>query len=350
MHPYRDLPPHAFWKSAVSARNAMELEDVFSPRFPIDRSTRIAAAGSCFAQHIGKQFKQRGYAFVDVEPAPPGLPAQDRARYGYDIYSARYGNIYSARQLRQTFARAAGSFVPDDEYWEEDGRFYDPYRPTIEPRGYESVQELRTHRDAHLRAVRSILGQTDVFVFTFGLTEGWLNARDGAVYPVCPGTARGVFSPDEHRFVNFRFREVLEDFELFMEHSLQVNPSLRFLLTVSPVPLTATASGDHVLAATTESKSILRAVCGELRSAHHNVDYFPSYELVASHPMRAAAYEPNLRAVSAAGVSRVMDVFFGALPDQAPPSTPRGRAPAPSSESADGDVVCDEILLEAFAR
>ena len=36
-------------------------------------------------------------------------------------------------------------------------------------------------------------------------------------------------------------------------------PKLRILLTVSPVPLTATAGDDHVLLATTYSKSVLRA-------------------------------------------------------------------------------------------
>ncbi|GAA4692279.1 GSCFA family protein [Promicromonospora umidemergens] len=353
MHPYQDLPSRAFWKQAVAQRNAMELADVYTPRFEIARSTRITAAGSCFAQHIGKQFKTRGYGFIDVEPAPPALPAEARGKFGFGIYSARYGNIYSARQLVQTFARARGEHTPVDEYWTDGERFYDPYRPSIEPRGYASLAELRIHRDAHLKAVSSLLAQTDLFVFTFGLTEAWENIEDGTIYPTCPGTVHGEFDEAKHRFINFTFRQVLEDFESFIAYARSINPAMRFLVTVSPVPLTATASGHHVLPATVASKSILRAVCGELYDTYDYVDYFPSYELVSSHPMRALAYEPNLRSVSAAGVAQVMDVFFSAHGDAGEPEPVReadaAAAPATPEQTAD-DVVCDELILETFGR
>lgn len=353
MHPYQGLPSRAFWKQAVAQRNPMELEGVYTPRFEIARSTRITAAGSCFAQHIGKQFKTRGYGFIDVEPAPENLPAAAHSTFGFGIYSARYGNIYSARQLVQTFARARGEHTPVDEYWTDGERFYDPYRPSIEPRGYSSLEELRIHRTAHLEAVSSLLAQTDLFVFTFGLTEAWENIEDGTIYPTCPGTVHGEFDETKHRFVNFTFRQVLEDFESFIAYARSINPAMRFLVTVSPVPLTATASGHHVLPATVASKSILRAVCGELYDTYDFVDYFPSYELVSAHPMRALAYEPNLRSVSAAGVAQVMDVFFSAHGDAGVPRPEREAArtttptkPAPTAD----DVVCDELILETFGR
>ncbi len=355
-HPYVGLPPRAFWKQAVSQRNAMELEDVYVPRFRISKEDTIVAAGSCFAQHIGKQFKVRGYNYLDVEPAPELLPESEWQKYGYDIYSARYGNIYSARQLVQTFARARGAFTPLDTAWTDDGRVYDPYRPTIEPDGYADLDEMRVHQDAHLEAVNGLLPKADLFVFTFGLTEAWENVHDGAIYPTCPGTHHGEFDPESHRFVNFRFSEVLADFEEFIATARSINPQMRFLLTVSPVPLVATASGNHVLPATYESKSILRAVCGELYGKYDFVDYFPSYELVSSHPMRALAYEPNLRTVSRAGVAQVMDTFFRAHGDDGTPArgsdeqSAQGDGAAPAPAPNEDDVVCDELILEAFGR
>ena len=42
-----------------------------------------------------------------------------------------------------------------------------------------------------------------------------------------------------------------------------MNPKARLVLTVSPVPLAATASGSHVLPATIYSKSVLRAAAQE---------------------------------------------------------------------------------------
>jgi hypothetical protein len=356
MHPYVGLPPKAFWKQAVSDVSALHLSEIYEPRFEITRDTRIAAAGSCFAQHIGRQFKTRGYRFVDVEPAPEILGAEDQHAFGYDLYSARFGNLYSARQLVQLFKRASGDLVPVDQVWDEGGRFYDPYRPTIEPDGFESLAELETSRAHHLQAVSTILAQTDVFVFTFGLTEAWRNLGDGVVYPTCPGTVHGTFDTERHGFVNFSWPDVMADFEEFIRIARGINPAMRFLVTVSPVPLTATASGRHVLAATMASKSILRAVCAELYERYDFLDYFPSYELVASHPMRAMFFDPNLRTVAPRGVAHVMDNFFGAhgpVTDAAPaPRRPQGTreprgGPAPVDED---DVVCDEAILETFGR
>lgn len=354
MHPYGALPARAFWRTAVSEVNVLDLADVYRPRFALDRSTRIATAGSCFAQHIGRKVRENGFSFVNVEPAPRQLPQPLRARFGYGVYSARYGNIYTARQLLQLFQRADGTLQPTDDHWVEDGRYFDPYRSIIEPDGFASLSELETIRSAHFRAVRSLLSSCDVFVFTLGLTEAWVNSADGAVYPVCPGTTHGTFDPARHSFVNFGFSQTCADMNEFIAYARAVNPGIKLLLTVSTVPLTATASGHHVLQASVASKSILRAVCSELCDQHEFVDYFPSYELVASHPMRSVFFDPNLRSVSSTGVDHVMRHFFEAHGEA--PQQPRKRdqekpATRPRERTrADDDVVCDDAILEEFSR
>jgi len=354
MHPYAALPARAFWRTAVSEVNALDLTDLYRPRFGVDRTTRIATAGSCFAQHIGRKVREHGFTFVNAEPAPRLLPRSQRAAFGYGVYSARYGNIYTPRQLLQLFLRADGRLQPTDDHWVEDGRFLDPYRSTIEPDGFASLAELETIRSAHFRAVRSLLASCDVFVFTLGLTEAWVNSVDGAVYPVCPGTTRGTFDPDQHSFVNFGFSQTCADMNEFIAYARTVNPSLKILLTVSPVPLTATASGHHVLQASVASKSILRAVCSELCDQHEFVDYFPSYELVASHPMRAVFFDPNLRSVSSTGVDHVMRHFFeahGGAPQQGRDRDPvKPAARTRDQKHLDDDVACDDALLEEFSR
>lgn len=313
----------------------------------------IAAAGSCFAQHIGKHFKTRGYSFLDLEPPPPSLAPSLYADYGFDLYSARYGNVYSIRQLLQLFKRACGSYIPKETSWEQGGRFYDPFRPSIEPQGFASKLELERDCAYHLLMLRSLLPKTELFVFTFGLTEAWL--ADDAVLPTCPGTIAGNFDETRHRFHNFNYREVLADAEEFIAMALATNPSMKFLFTVSPVPLTATATSQHVLPATVRSKSVLRAVCGELYDKYPQVDYFPSYELVSSHPMRAMFYQPNLRNVAATGVQHVMDTFFSAHPSSAHPAAENpekaiGKQTGAPDTSLSDDTVCDEAILEAFAR
>lgn len=349
-HPYSDLPPQAFWRSGVSQKDALDFSDLYRPRFAITRESAIAAAGSCFAQHIARQFKTRHFAFLDVEPPPPQLPREQWAAFGYDLYSARYGNVYSPRQLLQLFQRAYGEFKPRETVWRTGGRYYDPFRPSIEPSGFESEDELRAAGDFHLAGLRDICERTALFVFTFGLTESWINTDDGAVYPSCPGVIAGSFDDRKYRFHNFTFGETLADMEAFIAFVTARNPVVRFLFTVSPVPLTATASGQHVLTASIHSKSVLRAVCGELYNKYDAVDYFPSYEIVAAHPTRAAFYNANLRTVSGRGVDHVMSVFFGAhgLSEASAPS-PKSE-PDDSFNAEDDDIVCDDEILEAFGR
>lgn len=348
MHPYKSLPARAFWRSSVANVNYLALSGLYTKKFPITPTDRIVTAGSCFAQHIARRLAQSGFNYVDHEPAPPFLPADQHKKFGYGVYSARYANIYTARQLLQTFQRAFGGFSPADDVWETNGRFHDAFRPTIEPGGFESREELEASRETHLAAVRKVFRRSDLFIFTLGLTEAWRSRADGAAYPLCPGTVAGTFDPACYEFHNFTFAEIHADMKSVMLRARHFNPSLRFLLTVSPVPLTATASTDHVLVATTYSKSVLRAVAGQLEQEYDFVDYFPSYELVAAHPGRAMLYEPNLREVNGNGVDIVMRHFFAEHePLSKEPAAARKPAPQRWPHRTADDVVCEEMLLGA---
>jgi hypothetical protein len=192
-----------------------------------------------------------------------------------------------------------------------------------------------------------------LFVFTLGLTEAWEATADGTIYPTAPGTVAGTFDPKKYRFHNFRYREIEADLEQFWQKLRSVNPTVRMLLTVSPVPLTATASNDHVLVATTQSKSTLRAIAGDFAAAYEDINYFPSYELIATHPVRGMFFNPDLRNVNDAGVDYVMTHFFrgtpkpGAKPAEPVVAAPPANGAKPTGED-DLDLICEEGLLEQF--
>lgn len=353
--PYADLPERSFWSTAVARRTPATLEGLYEKRFDLGPETRIATAGSCFAQHIARHLRQQGFQVLDTEPAPGGLDVEVAQRFGYGLYSARFGNVYTARHLLQLHREAYGAFVPTLPVWERDGRYFDALRPTVEPAGLASPELVLEHRADHLRSVRRLFNTTDVLVFTLGLTEGWVHAESGTVYPTAPGTVAGEFDPDVFAFHNFTVGEVLQDLRQLRRLLRHRNPDVKLLLTVSPVPLTATAAGEHVLTATTYSKSVLRAAAGQLYAEFPDVDYFPSYELIASPASRAQYFASNLRSVLDDGVRTVMSHFF-AQHDPSPGEHGCSALPAeqdatstPQSEEPDGDVVCDDLLLEAFA-
>jgi len=70
-----------------------------------------------------------------------------------------------------------------------------------------------------------------------------------------------------------------------------------------------TFSTMDIVVANTWAKSLLRTVAQEWATAHSNVDYFPSYEIVQSSD-RAAIWETDLRHVTGAGAQHVMEIFL----------------------------------------
>src|SRR5205814_997770 len=56
----------------------------------------------------------------------------------------------------------------------------------------------------------------------------------------------------------------------------------KVLLTVSPVPLQTTFTGQDAVVANNYSKSVLRVCAQNLFMKYSNVDYFPSYEIALS--------------------------------------------------------------------
>lgn len=342
-NPYSGLPASRFWKRAVTERSLFDLQDLYKRKFDIGATDQIAAAGSCFAQHIAKRLQKSGYRYLDTEPAPFNFPRESLEKFGYGMYSARFGNIYTARQLLQLAKRSVSDFTPVEQIVEEGGRFFDLLRPSIEPNGFSSLEECHSSLTDHLRSVLRMLRASKVFIFTFGLTEAWVDRRDGTVYPVCPGTVAGTFDPELYEFRNFTFREILSDMEEFILLVRRLNKNIRFLFTVSPVPLVATAENQHVLVATNYSKATLRSVAGELCSIDPNVDYFPSYEIITGIPSRSMFFNPDMRTVNGRGVDFVMEHFFREHP---PFET---GVPTPSIRAeVECDPFCDEATLEKF--
>jgi GSCFA family. len=352
MNPYTKLPKSAFWRPAVADRSMFEIEGLWSPKFRITPQMPVATYGSCFAQHIGNALKSRGFDWMISERAPPGMSEANAKKFNYNVFTSRTGNIYTTTLLRQWTSWALGHAEAPEEFWEKDGRFYDPFRPAAEDDGFESIDEVRRTRRVTIDAFRRSITDSQVFVFTLGLTESWINAAEGYEYPMCPGTVAGDFDESLHKFVNEDFRQVRDGLISSIEMMREANRKLRFLLTVSPVPLTATASDKHVLVATMYSKSVLRAVAGQLASTAAYIDYFPSYEIINSPVFKGAFFGPNQRNVTSYGVNFVMDHFFTCLTDRFGPVEPAAaveeRRVRPSKRRRTADEVCEEELLGAF--
>jgi hypothetical protein len=351
-NPYTKKAGRNFWRRSVSGRGPTEVDPVSTPSFHIFPSDKIATAGSCFAQHIATHLKTSGFNYFVVEEksAAPDI----RLTHG-GVFSARYGNIYTVRQFLQLFERAYGLRAPIDRSWIcSDGRFIDPFRPRIQDLGYASEAELLADQDIHLDAVRAVFEQSDVIIFTLGLTEAWISTVDGMVVPLAPGTVDVPGKSDQYAFHNFDPSEMEVDLAKLIGNIRTVNPACKVLLTVSPVSLVATYEDSHVLSATSYSKAALRVTAEMIKRSHSNVDYFPSYEMITGPQARSSFFEEDLREVRPEGVAHVMSLFskhylkLGCRPENdkitsatAVPLTDHAKLLADVQQ-----VVCDETQIE----
>lgn len=359
-NPYRNNQDYTFWRRAVSGRAPGDIDPVVRTPFRLATQDRIATAGSCFAQHISRTLQQQGFHYLVTERGPASAGAMDE---NYATYPARFGNVYTVRQLLQLFERAFGLFDPLDRAWATgSGGFIDPFRPRIQHGGFASIDALEDDRSVHLRSVQEMFETCNVFVFTLGLTEGWASSHDGAVVPLAPGTVTEAADDASYRFHNFSVGEMEADFRRFLSLLRHVNPTVKVILTVSPVALVATYEDQHVLVSNTYSKSALRVVAEAISTTVPDVAYFPSYEIITGAPSRSSFLADDLRDVTEAGVAHVMSIFsrhFLATESTSPET--RGiasRPPASRSELAASvavqeslirnqqGVVCDEEAIE----
>jgi hypothetical protein len=169
-------------------------------------------------------------------------------------------------------------------------------------------------------------------------------------------------APDAWRFDNAGFAACHAALMAFLEGLRSVNPAVRVMLTVSPVPLIATFEDRHVLASTIASKAILRAVADQACRDDPRIAYFPSYEVITGPQARGRYFAEDLREVTAAGVATVMALFARhALADApaaaaaVPAAATLPAAPSPVPVSAAeaaahaslAAVICDEEAIVA---
>ena len=155
--PYKGLSDFQFWRRAIETVPSREVDPVVSGAFQISPHEKVATAGSCFAQHISRTLAASGFNYFVAEKAPTGMSAEDAHSRNFGVFSARFGNLYTARQLRQLFERAYEEFRPAERAWTRtDGRFVDPFRPAIEPDGFDSAQEVEEDQERHLAHVREM--------------------------------------------------------------------------------------------------------------------------------------------------------------------------------------------------
>lgn len=339
--PYSNKSGNSFWRTGVA--NVDLGNETFPLLHQMDLGTnnpRISSIGSCFAQHVGKWLNTAGYSFN-----------QSKIEIN-QVSSFAFGNLYTPKCLLQWFdiADKKSSFDRSCAIDSNGNKFFDLLRPSFNPSGFDSKDYLINARTKAALEMIETIAVTDVLIFTLGLTEAWKD-NDNVYYPSCPGVISGAFDDSIYHFYNFSYEEIRADLEEVSTRLKAINPDIKIILTVSPVPLTATATDKHVMIANQHSKSILRTVAGSLCDNSSDFDYFPSYEIITVPSSGDFRFESNLRSVTPKAVNYVMDHFSSAL-NPHNESTPTRKEQLKTQTlnvdtTANSEVVCEDEMLEA---
>ena len=259
------------WKRFMANRSV-----TFVPDPMVRRSDRFFVMGSCFAEEIRLALTQdlgAGHVLPDLSTV-----AFDPAHAQADELPGRnHMNTYNAFSVLQEIERILGLWTPaPDDYWTIGEKLQCPYRRLVLADSVAAYAALCVGLDAALRAG---FEAADHFIFTFGMTEIFVNKRSGKVASQKPGYggAGGVIETAYHRAT---FAENFATISRLVDLITAAKPQARIFMTVSPVPLKLTFSGEDIFAANTLSKATLRTVLAEIAAAKPNVIYFPSYEAV----------------------------------------------------------------------
>lgn len=259
MYPEKD---HPSWQQGV-------LVPPLKPRFTFRRGDTVFTIGSCFARNIERQLAD----FV-VPTLRVWIPPEERFDETHEPNAVI--NEYNPGTMLQ---RIAGAFCdaqrPDEAtIVPHKSGFIDLLLNLAKPASRERVLERRREVDG----IYETLPHAKVVIITLGFIECWYDTASALFLNQMPPLPVQKAYPG--RFI-FRQLDVFEAYPL-LERALGILDAhgIRTLLTVSPVPIIRTFSGQHVAVANAFSKSVLRVCAERLCRKFRNVDYFPSYEMV----------------------------------------------------------------------
>lgn len=217
----------------------------------VTKATPIVAFGSCFAENISRFLHKAGFNV---------LTKRDNLAY----VSSMGDGMVNTFAIRQQFEWAWLNKTPQADLWHG----YDAAEF-----GYDDTVRERT---------KALFDEAELFIITLGLSEVWYDEPTGEVF--WRAVPKDKYDPSRHKFRVTTHAENLENLRAIHALIRRFRPDATVLLTVSPIPLTATFRPVTCLSANAVSKAILRAAADEfLREAVPNdpkLFYFPSYDIV----------------------------------------------------------------------
>jgi tetratricopeptide (TPR) repeat protein len=298
------------WPARGEAGSRLEplARPALHPGFRFNAGERIFTIGSCFARNVEVVLEQCGF----VIPTRDIIRADEAfGRIGHNILN-NYGAPSILNEIRWALD-PAHPFAEEQAFFEiYPGKWVDAHlNHALKP---TTLAVVRARRKAILAAYQA-LRECRVVIITLGLAECWFDRETGFYLNTAPRRSMIRSFPGRFELRVLSYEEVhaavREAMALIRSHGV---PDVRVILTVSPVPLSATFRADDVMVANCYSKSVLRTAAEAITLTHDFVDYYPSYESVTLSERVAAIEDDQVhptRDVIALNTSRLVKAYVG---------------------------------------
>lgn len=273
------------------------------PRFGYH--ARIFTMGSCFAREIERALIARNRRVISIDRSIQRVEFKDAD----GRYRTSFFHRFTPLSMAQEFEGAFGKL----ENWTNEALIFEDGDQSIDLNYWQVSGSDNSHlanvvrRRVAQKLVRQVV-HADLIILTLGLIEAWIHKPSGLTANfISPSFLRR--NHDEFLFRTLSFKVVSDCLErIYKVIKTHNRRNFRVVVTVSPVPLSATFTSSDIVAANMRSKSTLCAAANEWASRHEDAHYFPSYEMVVCSGPKQAWKADRLH-VRAGMVERVVDAF-----------------------------------------
>ncbi len=247
------------------------------PSFSLSRGARVFTLGSCFARNVEEvlagEFELPAMRFKAPKTEWKFRPNGLLNEYNPAAMSQRLLWAANGQNIADMDCALAGS---DDDCID-----------LLLAGGSAVTRSRALERRREIDQIYADLPGSEVLILTLGMTECWYDTEQKVHLNRGPLPAMVRAEPKRYRFERLDVGESYLMLEKGIDAALSAGLK-RVLLTVSPVPLQSTFSGDDCVIANQFSKSVLRIVADRLRRRFvGRLDYFPSYEIALSGGLSA---------------------------------------------------------------
>lgn len=237
--------------------------------FSISHDSKVLFLGSCFAETISEQMKQRGF---HVLANPFGV-----LFHPYSLAKVIKSSL-NEEALNESIVQREDVFLS----WCANSNIYAMRRDDMAQRLYELSNQLKMQ-----------LATSNVLFLTFGTAWEYLLKEEGSHVANCHKFPSALF---EKKLSTVQ--ELEKQFSPIVEVICKINPSIQLVLTVSPV-----RHSKDGLVENSRSKARLIELVHALVEKYKKVTYFPAYELVLDELRDYAYYKedgvhPNQQAIN----------------------------------------------------